>query len=283
MHYPYNSIKSAVITILIWIGVIIALFLVAPPISEVTTNEQEEFLPVGVESVKALGVLRDKYPMDDGIPAIAVFNSEDGFDELELGAITEFTEFLSSGDLPGVIFNQISITDGLSLIDPFKSSDGTTFAVPFKVMGSPSDPSFSDAIDKAVAQAHAIGGRVQINANLTGPATILRDAVKIFQSIDIRITLVTILVVIVIMFFIYRSPGLVFIPLLILVSALMVARFVAAVVVDLTGLPLNDQVTSIMSVLLFGVGTNYVLFIVSRYREEIARSEDRFEAMQSAM
>ena len=43
MHYPYNSIKSAVITILIWIGVIIALFLVAPPISEVTTNEQEEF------------------------------------------------------------------------------------------------------------------------------------------------------------------------------------------------------------------------------------------------
>ena len=283
MHYPYNSNKSAVITILIWIGVIIALFLVAPPISEVTTNEQEEFLPVGVESVKALGVLRDKYPMDDGIPAIAVFNSEDGFDELELGAITEFTEFLSSGDLPGVIFNQISITDGLSLIDPFKSSDGTTFAVPFKVMGSPSDPSFSDAIDKAVAQAHAIGGRVQINANLTGPATILRDAVKIFQSIDIRITLVTILVVIVIMFFIYRSPGLVFIPLLILVSALMVARFVAAVVVDLTGLPLNDQVTSIMSVLLFGVGTNYVLFIVSRYREEIARSNDRFKAMESAM
>ena len=177
MHYPYNSNKSAVITILIWIGVIIALFLVAPPISEVTTNEQEEFLPVGVESVKALGILRDKYPMDDGIPAIAVFHSEDGFDELELGAITEFTEFLGSDDLPGVIFNQISTIDGLSLIDPFKSPDGTTFAVPFKVMGSPSDPSFSDAIDKAVAQAHAIGGRVQINANLTGPATILRDAV----------------------------------------------------------------------------------------------------------
>ena len=131
-----------------------------------------------------------------------------------------------------------------------------------------SDHRLTRPIDEAVAQAHLIGGRVQINANLTGPATILRDAVKNSQSIDIRITLVTILVVIVIMFLIYRSPGLVFIPLLILVSALMVARFVAAVVVDLTGLPLNGQVTSIMSVLLFGVGTNYVLFIVSRYREE---------------
>ena len=63
----------------------------------------------------------------------------------------------------------------------------------------------------------------------------------------------------------------------------MVARFVAALVVELTGLPLNDQVISIMSVLLFGVGTNYVLFIVSRYREELITSSDRFLAMTSAM
>jgi len=283
MNYPYNSTKSAVVTIFVWIGVIVTLALVAPPISEVTTNEQEEFLPVGVESVQALEILRNKYPMDDGIPAIAVFHSDDGFDEFELGGIHDYIRFLGSDDLPGVIFDQIPTLDGYSLINAFKSSDGSTFAIPFKVTGSPSDPSFSNSIDAAVAQAQLIGGRVQVDANLTGPATILRDAVKIFQSIDLRITLVTILVVIVIMFFIYRAPGLVFIPLFILVSALMVARFVAALVVDLTGLPLNDQVTSIMSVLLFGVGTNYVLFIVARYREEITNSSDRFRAMESAM
>ena len=283
MNYPYNSTKSAVVTIFVWIGVIVTLALVAPPISEVTTNEQEEFLPVGVESVQALEILRNKYPMDDGMPAIAVFHSDDGFDEFELGGIHDYIRFLGSDDLPGVLFDQIPILDGYSLINAFKSSDGSTFAIPFKVTGSPSDPSFSNSIDAAVAQAQLIGGRVQVDANLTGPATILRDAVKIFQSIDLRITLVTILVVIVIMFFIYRAPGLVFIPLFILVSTLMVARFVAALVVDLTGLPLNDQVTSIMSVLLFGVGTNYVLFIVSRYREEITNSSDRFRAMESAM
>ena len=283
MNYPYNSTRSAVVTIFVWIGVIVTLALVAPPISEVTTNEQEEFLPVGVESVQALEILRNKYPMDDGIPAIAVFHSDDGLDEFELGGIHDYIKFLGSDDLPGIIFDQIPTLDGYSLINAFKSSDGSTFAIPFKVTGSPSDPSFSNSIDAAVAQAQLIGGRVQVDANLTGPATILRDAVKIFQSIDLRITLVTILVVIVIMFFIYRAPGLVFIPLFILVSALMVARFVAALVVDLTGLPLNDQVTSIMSVLLFGVGTNYVLFIVARYREEITNSSDRFRAMESAM
>ncbi len=283
MNYPYNSTRSAVMTILVWIGVIITLALFAPPMSEVTTNEQEEFLPVGVESVRALEILREKFPMGAGIPAIAVFHSDDGFDDRELGAIHDFTKFLGSDDLPGVVFEPPPTAGGHALIESFLSSDGSTLAIPFKVTGSPADPIFSESIDTAVAQAHAIGGQVEIAARLTGPATILRDAVKIFQSIDIRITLVTILVVLVIMFLIYRSPGLVFIPLLILVSALMVARFVAALVVELTGLPLNDQVTSIMSVLLFGVGTNYVLFIVSRYREEMASYGDRFQAMTSAM
>ena len=231
--------------------------------SEVTTNEQEEFLPVGVESVRALEILRKKYPTDDGMPAIAVFHSSNGFDDRELAAILDFTKFLRSADLPGIIFEPNSTLGNSSLIESFKSPDGNTLAIPFKVAGSPADANFSESIDAAVAEAHLIGGRVQIAARLTGPATILRDAVKIFQSIDIRITLVTLSVVLVIMFLIYRSPGLVFIPLLVLVSALMAARFVAAIVVEVTGLPLNDQVTSIMSVLLFGVGTNYVLFIVS--------------------
>ena len=84
MDRPYSSSKSAVVTILVWIGVIIILALVAPSISEVTTNEQDEFLPVGVESVEAIRILREKYPTNDGIPAIAVFHSEDCFDELEL-------------------------------------------------------------------------------------------------------------------------------------------------------------------------------------------------------
>ena len=75
MNYPYNSTRSAVITIFIWVSVIIVLGLIAPQMAEVTTNEQEEFLPVGVESVRALEILREKYPTGDGMPAIAVFHS----------------------------------------------------------------------------------------------------------------------------------------------------------------------------------------------------------------
>ena len=95
MNYPYNSTRSALITIFIWVSVIVALGLIAPQMAEVTTNEQEEFLPVGVESVQALEILREKYPMGDGMPAIAVFYSDNGFDDPKLQAIEDFTEFLN--------------------------------------------------------------------------------------------------------------------------------------------------------------------------------------------
>ena len=117
MNYPYRSARSSIITIFVWVGVIIILALVSPALSEVTTNEQEEFLPVGVESVRALEILREKYPTNDGMPAIAVFHSNNGFDDRQLSAIQDFTEFLKSSDLPDIIF-QPNPTPGkrLSLI-----------------------------------------------------------------------------------------------------------------------------------------------------------------------
>ena len=84
MNYPYSSTRSALITIFIWVSVIVALGLIAPQMAEVTTNEQEEFLPVGVESVRALEILREKYPTGDGMPAIAVFHSDNGFTDPKL-------------------------------------------------------------------------------------------------------------------------------------------------------------------------------------------------------
>ena len=72
-----GSQRNAVATVLVWFILIVLLVGFAPSISDVTTNEQEEFLPVGVESVEALALQRAKYPAMDGIPAIAVFHSPD--------------------------------------------------------------------------------------------------------------------------------------------------------------------------------------------------------------
>ena len=81
---------------------------------------------------------------------------------------------------------------------------------------------------------------------------------------------------------IYKSPVLAIIPLLLIFTALGIANFLAALLAKTFELPLNGQVTGILSILVIGAGTNYVLFIVSRYKEELSRysgEPDKWQAM----
>ena len=49
------------------------------------------------------------------------------------------------------------------------------------------------------------------------------------------------------------------------------------------GLTVNAQSAGILTVLVFGAGTDYALLLVARYREELRRHEDRHEAMAVAL
>ena len=46
---------------------------------------------------------------------------------------------------------------------------------------------------------------------------------------------------------------------------------------------INGQSGGILPVLVFGAGTDYALLLVSRYREELRRHEDKHEAMAIAL
>ena len=49
------------------------------------------------------------------------------------------------------------------------------------------------------------------------------------------------------------------------------------------GLTVNAMSVGILTVLVFGAGTDYALLLVARYREELRRHEDRHQAMQVAL
>lgn len=151
------------------------------------------------------------------------------------------------------------------------------------IAGVPSEPEFGKAVDWLSVEASALGAEVQIDTAVTGPAGIINDAVKVFGSIDLRVTLITVVLVLVLLLVIYRSPIMAIVPLVVIGSALTLAQSVAAVLSQQFDLPLNGQVTAIMSVLVFGAGTNYALFIVSRYREELVHNGNKWDAMLTTM
>ena len=283
-----STFKRSLAGLLFWfltLGIVTSL---APNLSDVTTNENEEFLPAAAESVEAMELRAEKFPRGDGFPALVVFSSQ-GDIEAKNQAVTSFTKIARSAGAPDAIQSVLSPGDSPAATATLNSEDGYTSMVVVTINGLPSNPPFQSAVEWLSDQAAESGGEFidpqgqVIETAVTGPAGIIIDAVKVFGQIDVAITAATGVLVLFLLLLIYRSPVTALIPLVVIGSALALSQAIAAMLADNFDLPLNGQITGIMSVLVFGVGTDYALFIVSRYREELVSQNDKWLAMRSTM
>ncbi len=122
-----------------------------------------------------------------------------------------------------------------------------------------------------------------LTIKVTGDVGTFADFTEVFGELDVKLLLATMLLVLVLLGAIYRA-------LLVAMSPIIVVLFRLP---RLTGLHLpvrrsrarSSPRTSpgILIVLMFGVGTDYCLLLVSSYREELRRHEDKHEAMQLAL
>ena len=90
------------------------------------------------------------------------------------------------------------------------------------------------------------------------------------------------LLVLVLLGAIYRSPLIALMPLVVVGFAYAVAQGLIYLYAK-SGATVSSNATSILVVLMFGVGTDYCLLLVSRYREELRTHEDKHDAMARAL
>jgi RND superfamily putative drug exporter len=122
-----------------------------------------------------------------------------------------------------------------------------------------------------------------LNTAMTGPEGFQADLNNVFAGANFTLLGTTALVVILLLLITYRSPSLWIIPLFVIGTADGMAGRLAATVAHWFGIEnLDGSVTGILSVLVFGAGTNYALLMISRYREELLKYADRREAMMVA-
>ncbi|HHU10224.1 MAG TPA: MMPL family transporter [Intrasporangiaceae bacterium] len=119
-----------------------------------------------------------------------------------------------------------------------------------------------------------------LDVQVTGGPAFGADVSASFDGADLRLLLATIAVVAVLLLITYRSPILWLIPLLIVGLADQVAAGVVALLAREFELSFD---AGIVSVLVFGAGTNYALLLISRYREELRRESDHRRALTTAL
>ena len=139
-----------------------------------------------------------------------------------------------------------------------------------------------DAIEEVVGK--ELAGSVQPpEVYLTGHAGIGRDLTRAaLRSLD-HTTWATIGLVVVILLFIYRSPGLAALPLVAVSLAVWLSLNVLSLLSHCLHFQLLNVTRVFVIVVLFGAGTDYCLFLLSRYREEYERQGDHREAVRRSV
>ncbi|MFC6154757.1 MMPL family transporter [Nocardioides yefusunii] len=123
-----------------------------------------------------------------------------------------------------------------------------------------------------------------VTAALTGPAAFKADFGEVFAGADVKLLAATAGIVAVLLIVTYRSPVLWIIPLAVVGVADRFAALAAThVMKNFDGLAWDPSVVGILSVLVFGAGTNYALLLISRYRDELKIEDDRRLAMARAL
>ena len=161
---------------------------------------------------------------------------------------------------------------------PMLSDDGEAAIILTPITTGASNSETADVIGelRATLSDHSIDG---LSLLVTGGPAFGADIAASFAGANFTLLLVTILIVAVLLIITYRSPVLWLIPL----TVVALADGLAGRVTAAAGSAFDLQFDSgIISVLVFGAGTNYALLLISRYREKLLLNADHRAALSTA-
>ena len=228
-------------------------------------------LPAWTQSSKVTELQKD-LPGADGTSAIVLYSSEAALTDAEKSFITEAqTRLMRFSESPAQFAPPISY-----------SSDSTTalMIVPLEKTDKNDEISTRVADMRDVSKAGMPAG---LKTYLTGPEGFQADIAGVFAGADITLLATTGMVVILLLLITYRSPILWIFPLIVVGSADGMSGILAERLATAFDIQLDASVTGILSILVFGAGTDYALLLISRYREELLKTASRFDAMGTAL
>ncbi|WP_422931329.1 MMPL family transporter [Singulisphaera sp. PoT] len=287
-------IRRGWLVVLGWLIVTVTLFQIAPPWDKVSKDDDVRFFPAGYPTVEGQELLERGFPGEASSSQI-VFITErrkglltpDDFAYVD-GLIAELNRIRAAN--PGL---------GIKKVETYRSP-----VIGPRFIGTGKDGKSQAVLTiaslKGTYLAKATGTTVEyltqvlkklppaptgLSIALTGSAVVGHDMNTAGKTSMENTTYATIALVVVILLVVYRSPLLALIPLLTIALSVWASKLAIALLTTVPGL--NFQVINITNVflvvVLFGAGTDYCLFLIARYREELIKGRSRDEALSEAI
>lgn len=254
----------------LWIGVLAVAVPLAGKLGDVQHDGITDYLPASADSTQ-VATVQEQLPGGESTELVIVYHRDGGLTAADRSTAQEqiasiaHTYPLVGGKTP------LSVA----------SHDGTTLMYPVASTQPGQDAKAKTAFVDGV-RAVANGGN-GLSAQVGGPGGFDADGSEVYNALGGPLLYTTVLVVAVLLIIIYRSPTLWLLPLFAAGAADVLSMAVTYGLNRAFGLSVSGQSSGVMTILVFGVGTDYALLLVARYREELRRVERPYDAMRTAL
>ncbi|MFF1399095.1 MMPL family transporter [Streptomyces sp. NPDC058287] len=252
----------------LWIVVLAIAGPFAGKLSDVQHDRAVDYLPAGADSTQ-VAKIQDELPGGESTELVLVYHRDGGLTAADRATAAAQTARVDR------TFDLTAVPKGVP------SRDGATLMYPVASTTPGHDEKARDAfVDDVRDIAHDTGG---MSVDTGGAGALATDASEVYGSLDGPLLYTTVAVVAILLILIYRSPFLWLVPLVVAGVADFLSMGVAYGLHQAFGTTVSGQSSGVMTILVFGAGTDYALLLVSRYREELRRIERPYDAMRAAL
>ncbi|HEY9563024.1 MAG TPA: MMPL family transporter [Nocardioides sp.] len=266
-----------------WIVLAVVVVATAPALT--STTDESEFLPDHYESIKAAELQEKAFPNATTPAAILVFEREDGekLTEADVKDVLAISKELGPELGKDTFVPQVTATgpDG----KPSVSEDGQ-IAIGFVGLADGATGYDTRAMDDAKDMRAEIKPLVEdtdLTVRTTGAAAQGLDSQESTEATMAIVGIATIVLIVVLLAIIFRSVIICVMPIVVVTIVSMIATGLIGAANEAFDLKADSSIQVILIVVLYGIGTDYILFFLFRYRERLRQGDETRSSVVHAL
>jgi len=268
------------------IGCWVALAMVLPPLfpslAEVTQKQPTSPLPASAPAIvsnRQMAEAFSKSGTEDNVLLVLLTNDK-GLGPADEQVYRTLVDRLRQDSQDVVMLQDFVATPPLR--ETLSSQDGKAWILPVGLSGDLASPEANAAYTRVADIVKNTVAGTPLTANLTGTAATIADVIDVSERDQVRIEAAIVTLLLVILLIIYRNPITMLLPLITIGVSLAIAQTVLAGVAQL-GLPVTTQTLVFLTGMIAGAGTDYAVFLISRYHDYLRLGADSDQAVKSAL
>ena len=269
------------LVIAVWIGLAAALSLVFPSLGVLAQKAPASILPANAPSVVSQKQMSEAFQeaSSDNI-LLVVLTNEKGFTPADEAVYRELVGKLRAETEDVAALQDFVTTPPLKEV--LVSRDNKAWLLPINIVGEIATPRAIAATKRAMQTVKDTVAGSTLQAYTTGPAGTFNDIQDIGDRDRVTIEIATIVALLAILLMVYRNPLTMMLPLITIGVSLAAAQGVVAGLGTL-GLSVSNQTIVLLTAMLAGAGTDYAVFLISRYHDFLREGDDSDTAVRNAL